>query len=201
MTALLLPDEAARLRVGEQLVIVRPGDEPWGTCDWGYCQTVSTAWRRSDHPDARGWLPVCDKHADESSVGFVAPQDWVALTGPHRKLVQTGGNSWTAMEDGRRIEPLYTECPECQGEGGLLCCDTGLLLSATASIEVVPVVGATTYGPAEHDGEDRIIVQNGVWLATRRSHPPLDLRHLNVDPLPIPGRDFGIIIDCVEVAP
>jgi len=33
-----------------------PDDDPWGTCDWGYCDSVATAWRWSWQ---HGWLPVC----------------------------------------------------------------------------------------------------------------------------------------------
>ena len=117
MTALLFPDEAARLRVGEQLVIVR--------------------------------------QADFSIVaGYVAPQDWVALTGPcptcdgHAQHVRWWGQEpCHDCRDGRRIEPLYTGCRSDRFKPGMRWCPacndehgnpTGRVLVGRGSIEVAP---------------------------------------------------------------
>ena len=294
MTALLTADEAARLRPGERLVIVRAGDqrpsEPvGGTCDWGDCQFWAITRRWSD---GHGWLPVCEKHADR--YGVAPPPLWVALTGPcptcvgkavHLKSVAIGSHRYASecslcetdghmhmwdcpnhprnsdsgtrndvespsgglratgvakstdgrpavvspwrvpcppgqclglpgcdgvqctadpcpdCRDGRRIEPLYAECPEpfrrhippCPA-----CNNEGRVLVGRGSIEVVPVV-------------DRADTQFHRFL---RSHICIDTRlreslyadsdsetALALDPLPVPGRDFGVVIDCVEVAP
>lgn len=153
MTALLTADEATRLRPGEQLVIVRPGDLFAGGAATGDV--------------------------------FVAPQAWMALTGPcptcggsARMPGRADADGSTVgvcpnpdCRDGRRIEPLYTECPACNGDGERAAVDqdedtgeaasypvicykcggTGRVLVGRGSIEVVP----------EDDGRNwRVIVKS-----------------------------------------
>ena len=47
--------------------------------------------------------------------GIVAPQDWVALTGPCQTCKGEHDEDYPCLapdcRDGRRIVPLYTECP------------------------------------------------------------------------------------------
>jgi hypothetical protein len=37
-----------------------PDEEPYGTCDWGYCDEPATVWRWSE--SLGEWLPVCPDH-------------------------------------------------------------------------------------------------------------------------------------------
>lgn len=165
MTALLFPDEAARLRVGEQLVIVRPGDP----CQW---QNACAA----GDPEVRC---ICVEP-------FVAPQDWVSLTGP---CPTCGGSSTTCgcdakwstnpnhnrhcllkrkcdCRDGRWIVPLCTECasPYCDGKGG--------------------DKDQPGWRCPNFCNKARVLVGRG---------------NIEVDPEP-DGRNWRIVIDCVEVA-
>lgn len=182
MTALLFPDEAARLRVGERLVIVR--------------------------------------QADFSIVaGYVAPQDWVALTGPCRTC---DGSHMIAPKpephpqvqgfcpdcrDGRRIEPLYTGCRSDRFKPGMRWCPacndehgnpTGRVLVGRGSIKVVPVV--TESDNRYLDPPFIEVTDQGLCLLFANANDVRDVRQITLDPLPVPGRDFGIVIDCVEVA-
>lgn len=175
MTTLLTAQEASALRVGVN-VIVRPGDQE------GWTET---------------WYP---------------PQDWVALTGPCPTCDGTGKFGVASVRpttygpcpdcrDGRRIVPLYTECPErlhwdhfwCE-----TCNGTKQRLVGRGSIEVVPVV-------TEHNGKNRIMLyadgrKPTLFLVDATNVAESTFMELDLDPLPVPGRDWGIVIDCVEVA-
>lgn len=79
------------------------------------------------------------------------------------------------------------------------CCDGGGWLSATGSIKVVPVVADGYEGKAPFLLVDPD--QNCVYYAPHeyRIRGGWEEVTLHFDPLPVPGRDWGIVIDCVEV--
>ena len=52
--------DAASGDTGPNGVDAEPDGEPWGTCDWGYCNGESVAWRFSE--DVGTLLPVCQLH-------------------------------------------------------------------------------------------------------------------------------------------
>lgn len=180
---------------------------------------------------------MCDKHADESSVQWVALKAWGELAGiSTAECSKCEGKGWlwgdafgpgaehldcpecdaTGEVAGRRIVPLYTDerCKRCNGFGII---QTGSSLSADdpahhrctacdgigrrrvgqGSIEVVPVLD--NYGLVHHE-RPVIGVSRGntgwVWLWMPNQGDPI---LLDLDPLPVPGRDWGIVIDCVEV--
>ena len=192
MTALLHPRETLTLGIN---VIVRPGDP-------------CTDWR----------LPDFNR--------FVTPQDWVALTGPC-PTCDGGGAGWTHGDscpadgcvygvcpdcrDGRRIVPLYTDCPQLDvhfagdvdgwDECFYGCDDQHRVLVGRGSIEVVPVVADIDEYPDPIACID--IAPHGYcsyWpegATELGEETPLGI----LIPSPVPGRDFGIVIDCVELAP
>lgn len=210
MTTLLAADEAARLHVGVNS-IVRAGDRAYEFLKYampGY------SWRSQVPPDKAG-SAIMHEDGRIKTVCSVAPQDWVALTGPCPRCRGNGrlwrlDNDGTAepcpdCRDGRRIEPLYTVCPNRHAfRGGWADCqrcdEHGRMLVGLGSIEVVPVVAGLggvddpfpRIGVVHDDG-----VHDGLYLMRAFVYPSprFDLP----DPLPVPGRDFVIVIDCVEV--
>lgn len=194
MTALLTADEAARLRPGEQLVIVRAGDQP-------FMEDAA-----SQYVDAFLDGEVTQQTHDALFAGttFVAPKAWVALTGPCPPGCIDAG-----------IVPLYTECPACAGVGRHFtqtvnddhatrqcekCRGEFIVLVGRASIAVVPVV---TYGEWEIAASPTpgITIDDyghAIYMFRGEGDGAFGFP-LTLDPLPVSGRDWGILIDCIEV--
>ena len=211
MTALLTNVEAGNLHVGVN-VIVRPGDR----CE---CARISPLGVHEQGRCVASWPER------EGEVRY-PPQDWVALTGPCPTCGGRGGewekdgphDRWETCPDciesltlldghavrTRRIVPLYTEC-QMEWSPGFYCdgwiidkdgdrcgrcdrCTDGRVMVGRGSIEVVPVVKRQT-------GNRYLLTGDPQWLIL----PGHDAYELALDPLPVPGRDFGIVIDCVEI--
>lgn len=63
-------EDGASGDTGRSGVAAARDGEPWGTCDWGYCNRVSVAWRLDDRTGRM--LTVCALHMDvEGSVALV----------------------------------------------------------------------------------------------------------------------------------
>jgi len=195
MTPLLQPGEASRLRPGEPLVIVRPGDFTDESC---ICSVTALCPHR------------------------IAPQAWVALTGPCPTCEGTGKMPGRAdadgstigvcpnpdCRDGHRIVPLYTECEheyarlivgsEVDEDQDWICdaCGAddgnpdGQVLVGRGWIEVVPVVTV--------DQDTPCLVVRGEWVYFITDEGEVDGPR-RFDPLPVPGQDFGIVTHCTEV--
>lgn len=222
MTALLTADEAARLRVGVN-VIVRPGAQPTcqqpserddGTlCGSDYEVSLVDVVRYEGEGESTFFhLPICYGHrlalAEHviayESAPVVAPQAWVALTGPCPPGCIDAG-----------IVPLYTECPACAGVGRHFtqtvnddhatrqcekCRGEFIVLVGRASIAVVPVV---TYGEWEIAASPTpgITIDDyghAIYMFRGEGDGAFGFP-LTLDPLPVSGRDWGILIDCIEV--
>ena len=203
MTALLRPDETLTLGVN---VIIRPGDPH----------------------------PLSGHDAIGHPGPFVAPPEWVALTGPCPTCVRSPG--WVmddeknarlndgnfykkpcpGCRDGHRIVPLYRICPKCNGDECFRApelaprcdCDHGRVLVGRGSIEVVPVVTADGVHElpmpcvevfrviGDDPAHDNAIVI--LWWQ-EPGQEMLGNRTLPLDPLPVPGRDWGIVVDVKEL--
>lgn len=218
VTALLTADEAACLTLGVN-VIVRAGDHPdwcsgnrnWSECEcWGTDPVAPQDWvaltgpcpTTCQQPSERGDGTLCGDDYEVSLVDVVRYEGDGESTFFHLPLCYGHrlalGEHVIAYEpcpdcrDGRRIELLFADMPNRIADG------TGIRAVGRGSIEVVPVTTEFL-----GDQPKAYLDSHGLWLLNVGRLPPAHgpiIRRNTLDPLPIPGRDWGVIIYCVELA-
>jgi hypothetical protein len=152
---------------------------------------------------------------------IVAPQRWVEATGPCETCEGDGVIEQWADEyhfaepdcsdcvDGRKRVALVVTCPD-DGTVALLtererhqprrpfiqatkcstCSGTGRVVFAHATVEVGPVID----GSQEWDGGGVVYDTSHLWLYNGSSTGGYQL---TLDPLPVPGRDWVVVLDDV----
>jgi hypothetical protein len=155
---------------------------------------------------------------------IVAPQRWVGATGPCRYRMENAecrGGVLYGMDrgyplgkcpdcvDGRKRVALVVTCPD-DGTVALLtererhqprrpfiqatkcstCSGTGRVVFAHATVEVGPVID----GSQEWDGGGVVYDTSHLWLYNGSSTGGYQL---TLDPLPVPGRDWVVVLDDV----
>ena len=145
---------------------------------------------------------------------LIAPAAWVRYVKSCRMCDDRKRNGLDALpssstcRDGRQAWTVRCHNIEC-GDYRLSNCpscgriDHGPRRQWSATIEVVPVVGfgeweitARPVPAVTVDDYGQAVLMTDCGDPEGAHGVPLAL-----DPLPVPGRDFGVVIDCVEVAP
>lgn len=146
--------------------------------------------------------------------GWVAPKRWVDATGP---CPTCDGFGYFLLRDdpaedqlcpnpdcadGRRRVALAVPCPACDGKGARYergaerwCsnCDHGSVVFAHATVEVLPVTEKDIHGvPPE---AYVYVLTDGRAFLCRGD----DEQALALDSPPVPGRDFVVLLDNVEM--
>ena len=205
MSGILCTPDEHRLIAGGATQLVVPGDpichSPDVNVDWwecAYCGKLYDVWPAP--------APVCM---------YVAPQRWVDATGPcdHQGHVRnqydptdqrqwggygTGAHRGIEPCDGRkRVALAVTQIPDGPTCQSVSCDDEPFpaVLFAHATVEVLPVVDAND-SDADH-GLHHACLFDGITFI----HHGKLYDELMLDPLPVPGRDFVVLLGKVEMTP
>jgi hypothetical protein len=160
---------------------------------------------------------------------IVAPQRWVGATGPCRYRMENAecrGGVLYGMDrgyplgkcpdcvDGRKRVALVVTCPD-DGTVALLtererhqprrpfiqatkcstCSGTGRVVFAHATVEVLPVIAHRSDGDLDPDDPPPNVCTDGY---VHRDFEGAE--RLTLNPLPVPGRDWVVVLDNVELA-